>query len=291
LRPSCELSSDIGKESSATGSKIKGSQRADQKVKLHNQFEALEIETVKEEAELENGPQHKNPQESGESPSEQRNIFVPEQQSQKDEFMLGCFCFFQDLQSVRSFLQGIWQKYKEKQTSLVTASVVTASAMDLVRRAEQNFMKMFSQEGDYYDCFVDQMFRQACALQGQPFLTERDYDETGKELREMQPHVDDMVDQAEWIMLSSWHLLRHSTRNWLEDKKNKALYTLAENAITRLWQEYRTEPCYAGRKGQHKFHAELLGLSMVALRNCPQDFGSSLASLCHSKLPGRSSHS
>jgi hypothetical protein len=44
----------------------------------------------------------------------ERTIFAAEQQSQKDEFMLVCVCFFQDLQDVRCFWQDIWQKYEQK---------------------------------------------------------------------------------------------------------------------------------------------------------------------------------
>jgi hypothetical protein len=181
----------------------------DPEVKLQNRFKALAIEELEEVENLGTVSQKKK---SGKSPPSERTTFVPEQQPQTDEFLLGSFCFFQDLQDVRSFLQDIWQRHKQKQVALMTASLVTNTALDFVRRTEQDFMITFAQSGDYYDCFVDQMFCQACTIQGHPFLARKDIAAKPTNLLEGLPYVDELADEAEWILLPSWHLLKYYTR-------------------------------------------------------------------------------
>ena len=104
-------------------------------LKLENRFQSLAVEVEKEEEDLEVLVQLGNGGKAGKDYSEETKNFVPEEQSRDDEFMLGCFCFFQDLQEIRCFLQDLWQRYNHKQVTLVVASTVTA--IDFVRRAEE----------------------------------------------------------------------------------------------------------------------------------------------------------
>jgi hypothetical protein len=121
----------------------------------------LSVEVVEEEEEEDFAdlPLHRNLAKVGKATKADKRTFVPEARSHEDEFMLVCFCFFQDSQEVRLFLQGIWQRYYDKVITLVIASLVITAAFDFVHRVEQNFNATFSQSGDYYDCFVNQMFR------------------------------------------------------------------------------------------------------------------------------------
>ncbi|CAJ2506321.1 Uu.00g004510.m01.CDS01 [Anthostomella pinea] len=53
-------------------------------------------------------------------------------------FML--FCFFKDLNDVRSYLRNTWEDYRDGKTPLVTAAVVTDLAFDVVQRKEREFL-------------------------------------------------------------------------------------------------------------------------------------------------------
>lgn len=265
LKPLCKPASGSGQRKTKPSNNSKGTDQAEQEVKQQNYFEALTLEVVEEEEDLEILLQHGKSDKKAKKHSRAKTTFVPEPQSQKDEFMLGCFCFFQDLQDVRSFLQEIWQKYNDKQVALITAALVNNAALDFIRRAEEEFVETFSQSGDYYDCFIDQMFRQACAVREHPFLAMPDPD-ASKNLGDYQLYVDEMANEAEWIMLPTWHLLKKCTRSFLEDaNKNWSMYTaqLEEGRMVKIWGKYGPDPQYAGKQGQQLFNALILGLAMV----------------------------
>lgn len=52
------------------------------------------------------------------------------------------FCFFEDLHYTQDFLIETWQKYKLNKLDLLTASFVTNAAFDIVRREEEEVMKI-----------------------------------------------------------------------------------------------------------------------------------------------------
>lgn len=227
---------------------------------LENRFEALTVEAAEEEEEeIDVLVRSKFQGDPGTPSSTQRTKFVTEQESSKHEFMLASFCFFDDLRGVRSFLQDIWQKYKQKQVTLITASLVTNMAFEFIQLAEQVLTTSFGQTGDYYDCFIDQIFRQACAAQGHPFLVKRD----GVPL-DTKIYVDEMADEAHLIMLPVWHLLNYGTK-FLDDGGAEVEDMLCgllqiDNPPERLWQLHRT----LGHSNQPTFDSMLLILNLRA---------------------------
>ena len=266
LKPLCKPASRLGAQTGTASSDSKRAENDVPQLKLSNQFEALALDTVEEEEqEVENISQRKTSGGVGKKSAVARTIFVPEKQPQKDEFMLGCFCFFQDLQDVRAFLQGIWQKYKEKQIALITASLITTAALSFIRQAEEVFKTTFSQPGDYYDCFVNQMFRQACTAQGQPFVAKREFWGADGTMDATLPYVDDMADEADCIMLPTWHLLRGCSKMYLEDEEAALSdnYQAREIHLAHFWDTYKKDLPHAGRDGQNGVNSMLLSLVMI----------------------------
>ncbi|KAF7509991.1 hypothetical protein GJ744_007305 [Endocarpon pusillum] len=276
LKPLCNQStgSGYGKNNTTNGKEGKeGKESVEPQRTLHNQFEALTVETLEDDQEeLENFSQQRtNPAKPGKTPSPATTIYTPEQQLPDDEFILGCFCFFQDLQDVRGFLKETWQKYKDKQVTLITASLITTAALDFVRKSELNFKTTFSQSGDYYDTFVDQMFRRACTRQGHPCVARRNFHATTTNLHETQPYVDDMVCEADWIMLPSWHLLNYSARIFLLDENGVPCQFQAvlaqEDHMVKVWQFLAPDPVHADRLEHQSFDALLLSIGMGTFKN------------------------
>jgi len=270
LRPLCSPVMNGGEEETHQ-SKDKPAKDADPLVKLYNSFEALTVEAAEEEEDLANLTLHHTRAKVGRPTKVEKSTFVPEPRSRDDEFMLGCFCFFQDLQEVRSFLQGIWQRYYDKVITLVTASLVTTAAFDFIQRVEQRFNATFSQSGDYYDCFVDQMFRRACTAREHLFLAKRDFEITAENLIDTQPYVDDMAEEADWIMLPSWHSLKRCTTLNLEDEgrspaKDRTIQ-VPDGDMTKFWQDFEKDPFYTRRKGQQMIDEALLSSCLTTFHD------------------------
>jgi hypothetical protein len=57
-----------------------------------------------------------------------------------EEVYFAIFCFFRDLDRLRDFLRDLWLDYKAGLSDLITVSVTTNTALELVQRAEQNFL-------------------------------------------------------------------------------------------------------------------------------------------------------
>lgn len=64
-------------------------------------------------------------------------------ESTDEDLYFATYCFFDDLDRLRDFLQDLWSSYKARKLSLITASVTTNTAIELVHRAEQDFVAMF----------------------------------------------------------------------------------------------------------------------------------------------------
>lgn len=103
LKPLCNPVGNGG-EAETHQSKDKPNKDGDPLVKLNNSSDALTVEAVEEEEDLANLTLHRTRAKVGKPAKAKKATFVPEPRSYDDEFLLGCYCFFQDLQEVRSFL-------------------------------------------------------------------------------------------------------------------------------------------------------------------------------------------
>jgi hypothetical protein len=215
LMPLCNQDRGLAQAKDDIGGVSRHMTDIDPHVMLQNRFASLAVQEAddeEEEKDLDILAEHTSPVKASKTSSFKPSTFVPEYQSPTDNFMLGCFCLFQDLQDVRLYLQRLWQRFKEKRVALIVASLVTNTALDFVRRAEENFKTTFSQSGDYYDCFIDKMFRQACAIRGYPLPAAIVSNELDCTLIEAQLFADDMTEEGEWIMLPAWYTLKNTAR-------------------------------------------------------------------------------
>ncbi|ORZ34817.1 hypothetical protein BCR44DRAFT_1435871 [Catenaria anguillulae PL171] len=83
------------------------------------------------------------------------------------EVLLSLFCFFNDIDRVRTFLKETWTQYRDGTLDLVTASLVTSTAMDLVRQAQADLLAYHPRTDQYHE-IIDRFFLQTCILRGLP---------------------------------------------------------------------------------------------------------------------------
>ncbi|KAI1378108.1 hypothetical protein F4677DRAFT_414435 [Hypoxylon crocopeplum] len=62
-------------------------------------------------------------------------------QSSNDEFYFVLFCFFKDLNDVRTYIRGAWTDYCDGKLPLVSAAVATDLAVNMVQRKEREFLE------------------------------------------------------------------------------------------------------------------------------------------------------
>jgi hypothetical protein len=97
------------------------------------------------------------------------------------------------------------------------------------------------------------MFRQAYAVREHPFLATRDFETMADNLRATQSYVDEMAEEADWIMLPLWHLRKRCTSHNLADgrrgpAKDKTIQVSKGN-MAKFWQDSKKHPLYARSKG------------------------------------------
>jgi hypothetical protein len=80
----------------------------------------------------------------------QRKLPVPppppvryETEATDEEILFGVFCFFYDLNELKTFILDIWTRYKNETCDLIPASVTANCAFELAQRAETDFITLF----------------------------------------------------------------------------------------------------------------------------------------------------
>ena len=109
--------------------------KATHKKEALNKYEHLVLEDA-DESDDENNPQ------SGSTSQTQHpsNIVYEQDESEKeDEFCFASYCLIKDLNDIRQYLLGLWQRYQRKEIDLAVAAATTNMAFNLVRRAEREF--------------------------------------------------------------------------------------------------------------------------------------------------------
>lgn len=73
--------------------------------------------------------------------------------SEETRMSLMIFCFFEDMHRLQDFPHDIWKEYKTGELDLITASLITNSAVDIVRQSEEGILaaapKFFSRKRSY----------------------------------------------------------------------------------------------------------------------------------------------
>ena len=93
----------------------------------------------------------------------QQILYEPEDRNL--EFNFARYCLFSDLRCLRTYLNKIWEKYKSEDIDLITASVVTNTAFDLVKRAEHEFYQTFTPKNPPESLCLS-FFADMCRLHG-----------------------------------------------------------------------------------------------------------------------------
>ena len=111
---------------------------------LVNLYDVLYIDDLDEDSTA--APTLATPVKNAASPkkrcSETRKI-VYEAETTMEEVYFAMFCFFNDLNRLREFLRNLWQQYDAGTLNLMTVSVTTNTAINIVRRAEQDLVTTF----------------------------------------------------------------------------------------------------------------------------------------------------
>lgn len=274
LKPLCENTASSYPPKATVSDDVEGVPDHELLARLENRFQSLAVETEEEEEEedIEVLVQLSKHGKAGKTLPAKTTNFVPEQQSRDDDYMLGCFCFFQDLQEIRRLLQDLWQRYQQKKVTLVVASLVTNTAIDYVRLADETFRSRFieSQSEDYYDCFVDKMFRRTCQIQGHPYLADKGklFQELGS--ADVQIYVDEMAEDADFIMLPCWQVLKygmdHSERI-PGGKRIEEVPHLLTSYMGQVWAGHTSSAPSVGRLHQHRLNARILQLGLCGHRS------------------------
>ena len=113
---------------------------------LSNRFSNLEVEDTEDIVETESNIQTVSPANISQktAPKSAQTKAIDVFQLEHDDAYdrnFGIFCFFEDLHRIQDFLNDTWKKYKAGELDLITASLVTNAALDIVRREEEEVMK------------------------------------------------------------------------------------------------------------------------------------------------------
>lgn len=115
---------------------------------ISNSFQNLDFEDcLEEDSEVENDV------ESPEPSTDTTATCELEEESLEMKMSMMIFYFFEDLHRIQNFLHKIWKRYKDKTMDLLSATLITNTAFELVRRSEQEILssapKMFSKKRSY----------------------------------------------------------------------------------------------------------------------------------------------
>ncbi|TGO53607.1 hypothetical protein BCON_0120g00040 [Botryotinia convoluta] len=116
-----------------------------------NSFQHLGIEDcLEEDSEVENDQESSKPNTDTSDTSDTCEL---EEEFLEMKMSLMIYYFFEDLHRIQDFLHGIWKRYKDKTLDLLSATLITNTAFELVCRSEQEFLgnapKLFSKKRSY----------------------------------------------------------------------------------------------------------------------------------------------
>ena len=161
------------------------SQHTDAKIdNISNLFDVLDIEESKM-------TENTSPTTSTAEPVAPKKTRRYQMEPDDGEVYFALYCFFDDLNHMRDHLQQIWRDYKHGKETLVTASVITNTAFQLVQQAEQELMTTLPQFKSYYD-IAGMFYLLVCELRGLDSEFREEDDDVVNPL---------MLDVAEWLYL------------------------------------------------------------------------------------------
>jgi hypothetical protein len=121
-----------------------------------------------------------------------------EEQDNSEEVYFALFCFFEDLNNLREFISNLWRDYQQGKVDLVTASLTTNMAFDLVRRAETDLISLMPAFKSYREISLVPYILM-CHLRGEEF------DPDNPPTDELVP--EGMRDVADFLFVNVYSLL------------------------------------------------------------------------------------
>jgi hypothetical protein len=76
-------------------------------------------------------------------------IYEQDDTENEEEFRFASYCLIKDLNDLRQYLLGLWQRYQRKEVDLAVAAATTNMAINLVRRAEREFARTATWPKEY----------------------------------------------------------------------------------------------------------------------------------------------
>jgi hypothetical protein len=158
---------------------------------LENKFETLDIEEPSDE--FLNAPAI--PAEAG-TPTIK---YEAEPMKGKAELCFAAFTLLSDVNQILEYLQGLWSSFKAGEVDLITASVASNSAIDLVRRMEEELTQDFP-DAQNTEKIINLLYQLRCTMLSQP-------PGANPQHRHLAPFNLDMYDEAQWLFLPTLTLL------------------------------------------------------------------------------------
>lgn len=119
--------------------------------KTTTMFSLLEVEmpSIEDEEDVVHTPSAST--EQGRKPTkEKENAFYELDEPEDDVLPFVLYCLFEDVHQVGQIVRDIWEEYKAGQINIMTASVVTNTAIDLVRKTEDDVRAAHPQLSSYW---------------------------------------------------------------------------------------------------------------------------------------------
>lgn len=180
LKPDFETSNSQGKtdkvaETQATATKSKARSTAHDLSGLSNRFSNLDVEDTEGLVDTETTIQSLSSTVAGKSaqktaPPKAVDIYELEYDDSFDR-LFDVFCFFEDLHRLQDFLTDTWRKYKTFEIDLLSVSLTTNAALDIIRREEEavmNFVFPHSSQLDYTKLAACVFFAESLTMPGGP---------------------------------------------------------------------------------------------------------------------------
>ena len=106
---------------------------------VSNRFDSLALEEGEEEEDVADITLPEAPRPPRPVVVTSKLVVAPE--ASRAEGIIAVLAFFADVHSIRSYLDGTWREYKDGQIDIISAAVVTNTALELLRRSHDDIVK------------------------------------------------------------------------------------------------------------------------------------------------------
>ena len=120
-----------------------------------------------------------------------------EAEDEAERLCFALFCLFEDINKLRQYVYQIWESFHQQESELISVSIVTNTAIEIVRRLEDDFKKEFPKQSSTKEIITIPYGIRSLLKGRDPSSRER---------------PDDMIDmvcyeESDWVMLSVFMLL------------------------------------------------------------------------------------